>query len=100
MIVIVDFHHLFLDTRGDRTTLEHDVGNMIGYHLYREYALDTGIYSLENRLMGKYCRQHMNILTYCRPIGELASRHKYRRSIIRIRNQDAYAILLKEASYE
>lgn len=100
MIVIIDFHQLFLDNPGDPNTLETDVGKLIGYHLYREYSLDTGIYYLENRLLGRYCRQHLDILTHCRPIGELASRYQYRRSIIRIRNRDAYAILIKEASYE
>lgn len=100
MVVIIDFHHIFPDAQKDHRQFKEDVSMMIRYHLYREYLIDTGVYSLENRLLGRYCHRLMDIYTHCRPIGVLACRHQYRRSIIRIRNRDAYAILLKEASYD
>jgi hypothetical protein len=101
MVVIIDFHHIFPDVqKRERSTFEDDVARMIEYYLYREFFIDTGTYSLDNRLLGKYCKKLMDISTHCRSIGEVAWRHRYRRSIIRIRNRDAYAILLKEASYD
>lgn len=100
MVVIIDFHHLFTDVHKESSTFEDDVSRLIAYHLYREYHIDSGVYSLENRLLGKYCNHHLDILSRCLPIGIMACRHDRRRSIIRIRNRDAYAILLNEAPYE
>jgi len=68
------------------------LSRLVGYHLYREYHVDSGVYHLTNNEMALYCR-----LQY--PLKEIlieASRLAFRRVRIVVDYDDAYVIPIKE----
>lgn len=98
MLIVIDINQHLPLLDDDRHQIAYRYSELIRYHLYREYYLDTGTYSLCNRDLALYCKVLDDLRTDLRAIGRLAVRYSKRRSIVRIRNRDAYIALLGELS--
>lgn len=102
MLIVVDLNqHLPLlkgDSVMDQHRLARRMSELIRYHLYREYHLDTGTYALCDRDLRWYCQVLGELRLELQVIGRLAVRNNKRRSIVRIKNRDAYVSLFGELS--
>lgn len=102
MLIVVDLNQ-HLPTLADNSKLDQHLiacrySELIRYHLYREYHLDTGTYTLSNPDMHLYCRIAQVLRAELHVIGRLSVAYSKRRSIVRIKNRDAYVALLEELS--
>lgn len=102
MLIVVDFNQLLPELADesiiDRHRIIRSFSELIRYHLYREYYLDTGTYTLANPDMHLYCRMSAVLRVELRTVGKLAVAYSKRRSVVRIKNRDAYVALLGELS--
>jgi hypothetical protein len=102
MLIVVDLNQHLPTLADDSSIDQHRIARryseLIRYHLYREYYLDTGTYSLTNRDMSLYCRMKSLLLEELHAIGKLAVAYSKRRSVVRIKNRDAYVVLFGELS--
>lgn len=101
MLVIIDMNpHLppeLEEERHDSRRWATRYSEMIRYHLYREYHLDTGTYHLCNADLEVYCRILGLLRLDLFQVGHLAVAHRKYHSDVRIKNRDAYVTLFGES---
>jgi len=96
MLVVIDINHYLPDRNDTDLDTYLRFKEMLRYHLYREYHLETGTYFLSNRDLAAYCRMKDVFLVEFSRIGTIALHHDRRHAVIKIRNRDAYVALLRE----
>lgn len=93
---IVDVHDLHSWVKPETTMPQAALKELIGYYLYREFLIDTSIYSLSKPTMGLYSKLHRLMANRLFNIGTTMVEHSLYVAEVEIKNNDAYVKLFRD----